>query len=590
MTAFEQIKAFYRKHLPQAEEKAKHLTAPCPFCSSSADQTIGKIDIDVDERSYFRGYFTCTAHCNEGGFHFHFGALMGIEADGVPGFDPDATPYAMDVAYPNQHLETEITQFISLLGDAQAEHFARFGVTQTTLGRLKVGFNGRYLVYPYIQETGLAYAARCVMPGRPGDNFWHGNESFSKAPFNIYNVREIDRCKGGALIITEGEPNLLILKELGYPAISVPAPMDLSGIPAQRLEGIDHVFLLVANTPEALQSASKLAVNLGFKARILSWPSNAKRGRQLSDLAAEDAGELGQYLAAMIETSKSFSPFASPEKEQRRLVELLAREKGRQMLGLKTGFPKLDIALDGLRGINILGGPPKAGKSSFFMQISTELALHHTPVIYYDFENGRQKIYLRTIVRLSGIPEKNIRTGGLDPAGSASLKRTLATFGTMLNYFRVVTDRELTPDVMRRHIDFLKKESRRDKLLVVLDSLHKLPFRDLSERRTGIDFWLRQCEAIRDEEGADFLIISELSRDRGGNYGEKPDLGSFKASGDIAYSADNAMILMPAWDPLDPAPDAARKNNLWLVASRENNPGRVAAYTIDFPYWRFLED
>jgi replicative DNA helicase len=63
---------------------------------------------------------------------------------------------------------------------------------------------------------------------------------------------------------------------------------------------------------------------------------------------------------------------------------------------------------------------------------------------------------------------------------------------------------------------------------VVLDSLHKLPFRDLSERRTGIDFWLRQCEAIRDEEGADFLIISELSRDRGGNYGEKPDFGLFQ--------------------------------------------------------------
>jgi replicative DNA helicase len=366
MTAFEQIKAFYRKHLPQAEEKAKHLTAPCPFCSNSADQTTGKIDIDVDERSYFRGYFTCTVHCNEGGFHFHFGALMGIEADGVPGFDPDATPYAMDVAYPNQHLETEITQFISLLGDAQAEHFARFGVTRTTLGRLKVGFNGRYLVYPYIQETGLAYAARCVMPGRPGDNFWHGNESFSEAPFNIYNVREIDRCKGGALIITEGEPNLLILKELGYPAISVPAPMDLSGIPAQRLEGIDHVFLLVANTPEALQSASKLAVNLGFKARILSWPANAKRGATTFRLGGGGCRRAGpkpgshdrdvEVLFTLCISGKRAAPAGRATRQRKRPTDA----------GLENRLSEIGHRLGWSAGYQYPGRPPKSGQIQFF--------------------------------------------------------------------------------------------------------------------------------------------------------------------------------------------------------------------------------
>jgi replicative DNA helicase len=142
---------------------------------------------------------------------------------------------------------------------------------------------------------------------------------------------------------------------------------------------------------------------------------------------------------------------------------------------------------------------------------------------------------------------------------------------------------------MRRHIDFLKHETRKDDLLIVLDSLHKLPFKSLNERRTGIDFWLRQMEAIRDEHHVSFLVISELTRGKGGGYGEKPDMGSFKESGDIAYSADNALILMPDWDPLDPDSTRERKNRLWMVASRENNPGLVAQYQLEFPYWSFRE-
>jgi len=122
-----------------------------------------------------------------------------------------------------------------------------------------------------------------------------------------------------------------------------------------------------------------------------------------------------------------------------------------------------------------------------------------------------------------------------------------------------------------------------------LDSLHKLPFKNLSERRTGIDEWLRNLEAIRDEENVSFLVISELSRGAEGTYNKQPDLASFKESGDIEYSADNAIILQPNWNLLDPLSTDVRKSTLWLVASRESSPGKVAEYALDFPYWGFKE-
>ncbi len=586
MTPFEQIKRFYQDHLPAAEEKEQRLVAPCPFCESG---NRGRIVVQINPQNYFRGHFQCSQRCVPGGFHFYFGRLMGIAGRDIPGWDPDAEAYVVDVQYPSRHLGKEINKFTGLMGESQRSYFDGFGVARHVLEALQVGFNGRYLVFPYYQESGLAYSARCVMPHNEEDHFWHGDETFFEQAMCVYNVQEIERCRGGALFVTEGELNLLILKSLGYPAIAVPATADLAALAPQRLAELRHIFLLVANTPEAHQTARGLATHLGFKARILSWPAEMKRGEHLQHLAVAQGESLGSCLKGMIRESHAFSPFASPQKERRQLTDFLSKEQGKALLGIETGFAKLDRSLDGLRGINILGGPPKAGKSCFFMQISTQIARGRVPVIYYDFENGRQKIYLRTLVRISGLPEKMIRGGGLSQAEDQRFQEAWGQFEELLTYFRVVSDRQLNPETMRRHIDFLQHETGSDDLLIVLDSLHKLPFKSLTERRTGIDFWLRQIEAIRDEHHVSFLVISELTRGKGGGYGESPDMSSFKASGDIEYSADNAMVLMPGWDPLKSIDEQQRVNTLWVVASRESNPGKVADYRLDYPYWRFIE-
>jgi replicative DNA helicase len=589
MISFEQIKAFYQDHLPQAVWKDSHLVAPCPFCMRQKIEKIGHIVVRLAPKSYFSGYFRCLNDCVPSGFHFHFGRLLGLEKESVPGFDPDADTYAIGLPFPSRHLGPEMEKNSSLMGREQHDYFARFGVSDKTLKAMHVGYNGRYLIYPYIQENGYAYAARCVLPDREQDHFWHGDEAFFVGPAAVYNMRAIGRCEGGALFITEGELNVLILKELGYPAIALPSADALGELAAERLDRIEHLFLLLANTPEARLAAREFAVRVGFKARILAWPAQIKRGDHLAHLAADPALDTKQTVLRMIRRARAFSPFGTPEKERRQFQEFLDGEKGKSFLGLVTGFAKMDRHTEGLRGINILGGPPKAGKSCFFMQISTEVARRNAPVIYYDFENGRHKIYLRTLVRWTSLAEKKIRSGDMNPTEAQTLRQAQTELEALLSCFRVVNDRQLSPDTMRRHIDFIRHETRRDEVLIVVDSLHKLPFKDLTERRTGIDSWLRQLEAIRDEQHVCFLVISELSRGKGGGYGEKPDLSSFKESGDIEYSADNALILMPDWDPLAPADDRQRKSILWMVASREAAPGRVAEYVLDYPYWRFKE-
>ncbi|MEW6668435.1 MAG: DnaB-like helicase C-terminal domain-containing protein [Thermodesulfobacteriota bacterium] len=586
----ERIKRFYQSHLPEAKTEGHILKAPCPLCSGPGKEGQGTLVAYLDPESLFLGYFRCTSRCRPGGFPLHFGEVMGIDPQKVPGYDPDREPYARDISYPPKNMNHEVKRFATLMGETEACLFREFGVSRATLDEMRIGYNGRYVVYPYYLEDGNCYAGHCVLPGREEDHFWHGDESFFADAFQVFNVQEIDRCAGGALFVTEGEKNLLALKELGFPGIAVPAYAVLETLGAERFSQVRHVLLVMSHTPEAYLAAREFATRLGFKARIIRWPATAKRGYDLSQLARDKGKDFRTAVTAMIKSSRAFSPFSSVEKEHLHLMQALERKKGKGLAGHSTGFERMDRAVDGIRGINIMGGQPKAGKSCFFMQVSTEMARRKTPVIYYDFENGREKIYTRTLCRLSRLSEKELRRKSLDDEATERLKAAQSEFRTVLEYFRVVTDRKLSPEMMRRQIDFLQHETRKDYTLVVVDSLHKLPFKNLSERRTGIDEWLRHMESIRDEQNVSFLVISELSRGEGGHYDEQPDLGSFKESGDIEYSADNAMILVPSSNPLrgGESPEG-RISTLWLVASRENSPGRIAEYALDFPYWGFKE-
>ena len=589
MNSSEQIKQFYQKYLESAQDEGLQLKAPCPFCTPMDNTPAGTLVVDLDPDSFFYGYFRCLSRCRPGGYAPHFGRLLHLEPKLVPGYDPDRTPYVRSIVFPSKNLNPDIRKNQALLSKPQYDFFAAFGVGKGAVDEVRIGFNGRYFIYPYFLEDANCYAARCILPSNDADNFWMGDEKFYGPEFQIFNAEEIDRCEDGAIFITDGEKNLLTLKELGYPCVAVPSIAALEVLDPQRFIHLKHVLIVLKNSPEALASAQILATGLGFKVRILKWPANLKRDYHLLHLAKETGADFGKLVESMIKSSRAFSPFSSPEREHIDFLDGLEKNIGKSILGVPTGFAKLDLAMNGLRGINIMGGQPKAGKSSFFMQLSTEAARRSMPVIYYDFENGRQKIYQRTLCRLSRLSEEELRKPDHDVEAGERLSRAHEELKKMLKYFRVVTDRKLSPDIMRRQIDFIKHETRLDTCLVVIDSLHKLPFKNLSERRTGIDEWLRNMEAIRDEQNVAFLVISELSRSGENNYNQKPDMGSFKESGDIEYSADNAIILQPNWDLLDPMSTQERKNTLWLVASRENNPGMVSEYALDYPFWGFKE-
>lgn len=581
---------FYKEQLPEAELKNNILTAQCPFCKQHGRTESGTLVVFLNRESYFHGYFRCLNRCSPGGFPLHFARQLHIDLRLVPWFDPDRDYTVSQVDYPVKNLNHEILDFMGKLTDEMICRFTKIGIEAEVLTEMQVGYNGRYLVYPYIQEDGNCYSAHCVHPDRADDTFWYGDESFFSEQFRIFNVEELIRCENGSILIVEGEDNLLTLKQLGLPAIGMPSAAEFVHLNSERLAWIKTIFICVNHNPESETAARELATRIGYKIRLIHWPDSVPRHYSLTQLASEKGKDFQKEVFTLIREAKSFSPFSSPEREFLHFQEQFNLESGESYQTMTSGFSRLDKALGGIHGINIMGGLPKAGKSCFFIQTATEMARNKVPVIYYDFENGRQKIYQRTLSRLSRLTTQQIKTGRLTDDENNRLQSARTELKNMLPWFRVVTDRKLSPKLMRSHIDFLRHETNSDYTLVVIDSLHKLPFKDFSERRTGIDAWLRQLEAIRDELNVSFLVISELTRGDDGQYDSQPQLGAFKGSGDIEYSADNAMVLLPQWDPFGSHPADERHNDLWLVASREHGPGLIGSYRLDYPYWGFSEE
>ena len=580
---------FYKKNLNNSRLDKTTLLGDCPFCPEKGLDGVAKLVVSVNPEGFFHGFFRCLNRCVPGGFPLWYTSLAKLDPELTPGFDPDQEYSLRQTDYPVQSINQEIKSFEDNLTDTIIDHFGQSTIKKPVLSDMSIGYNGRYIVYPYFQEDGNCYTARCVNPDRSEDFFWHGDATMAVEQFQIFNVQDIQRCENGALVLCEGEENLLSLKQMGLPGVAVHDSQLFDTIESSRFEYIRTLFIIVANNAESELRARALASRLGHKVRLLNWPTGMARNYNLWQLARDKGTDFPAAVISMARNSKAFSPFASPRREHDRFFEQIKSQRGDDYANLKSGFTALDEALNGVHGINVYGGPPKAGKSCFMIQVGTEMARRGVPVIYYDFENGRQKIYQRTMIRLSRIEGDKLVRESFSDDEQLRFDKAHGDFKKMLQHFRVVNDRALSPEIMKRHIDFIRHETQQDYCVVIIDSLHKLPFKDFSERRTGIDAWLRQFESIRDEHNVSFLIISELTRGDRGSYEETPHMGIFKGSGDIEYSADNALVLYPGTDTQSITSISDRTANLWLVASREHSPGLVAAYQLEYPYWGFRE-
>jgi replicative DNA helicase len=257
-------------------------------------------------------------------------------------------------------------------------------------------------------------------------------------------------------------------------------------------------------------------------------------------------------------------------------------ETGEAVFGLRTGIPRLDRLLCGLnRGLYLLAGAPGVGKTSLGLQIALHIA-RERPVIYVTFENSAPNLVLKALCASASLKSVDVSRGFVDlsPLSDAS-----AALAVPLRHLQVVEgDGSFTVGMLRalarRGLEQCGGEG---PCLVVIDYLQlwakvSRELQVFSDTRTKVDVLGGELISLARRLDSPILALSSQSR-AGGSYGRgsgRAALDSLKESGDLEYSADVALFLIPDQDSQSDEGQPVRALELAIKKNRHGPTGSVA--------------
>jgi len=258
---------------------------------------------------------------------------------------------------------------------------------------------------------------------------------------------------------------------------------------------------------------------------------------------------------------------------------------------LKTGFPELDRALGGgiaVPSIAVLGAKPKCGKSTIVSVIAESVVAAGGYAYIWDLENGLDRFLRRLMCRRARLNPEILAKDAFVPPESWRITEDMVLRSDFGRRLFVDDQRRMPAASLERSIAELSERAKRDQVpfLVVLDSLQKLPVDNLSDRRAGVDRWMRWLEQIRDAYRATILLTSELKRPQQGQEYKANEV-ALKESGDIEYTADLVLSLdRHVRDDEYAAEDGALAPpaTMRIVFNRDGRTGIVADYRLVYPH------
>ncbi|HEX9274645.1 MAG TPA: DnaB-like helicase C-terminal domain-containing protein [Candidatus Binatia bacterium] len=195
-------------------------------------------------------------------------------------------------------------------------------------------------------------------------------------------------------------------------------------------------------------------------------------------------------------------PFQSEGEQLESFLDELQREQQiKEIAGWETGFSHLSQALDGiLPGLYLLIGPPACGKTSFAIQLLDQVAKHNTvPGVFFSFAERKKELRIKTLARLSGIENKEIRRGS----------------AYLLHWYGVPKAQHTELERLPPSWDKLKKSAEEAKTWLDLIYLIECG-RDIDLRR--IEDQIREVESIK---GTDRVMVVIDDCQRLGNIEQK---------------------------------------------------------------------
>ena len=226
-----------------------------------------------------------------------------------------------------------------------------------------------------------------------------------------------------------------------------------------------------------------------------------------------------------------------------------------ELLGIKTGFEKLNKVTLGLDGLIVLGGIAGAGKTSLALQLAFDASNTGTPTLFYSLEMPRRAILTKILNRLAEVRYSDILLKGrqylTDAQGEKLLsvdeanrlkagKKLLEAIGDKF-YLRTRErdEADITFERVEQEINFIKADHKAERVFVVIDHLQVFNAGDYKDQIDKESKLITNFEGISKRTGAVILLISQKNKAGFTSKG----LQTIKGSVDIVYLADVVMFL-----------------------------------------------
>lgn len=362
----------------------------------------------------------------------------------------------------------------------------------------------------------------------------------------------------GEMVVTEGEMDSLIMRQLGIPAVACPGVTAWEPKWADYFKEYRRIYVMFDPDQAGKTGAEKVANDLSPRARIVDLPPPDAAGTKY---------DVTELYVGQDWTKQNFDDLLSKAKGGLLKTAQDAFDEWTRMQtveGLKTGFDHLDAIIDpGLLGgqVFILGAPTGAGKTILVCNLLHRVTAlnQNAKVLFISLEQTEHEWFerARRIYRFYN-PTKSDQDA--------------------LNYWReriwIVDENVLSEQKFREVIEQFALDIGQLPDLVVVDYLGywARAFRGEAYERTTAA--VHGLKALAKEFRVPFFSPHQISRSSG--RGEEPQLSSMRDSGGVEETADFAALL---WSPDQKhgrnSEDQTGERLLRLAKSRHGGVGQL---------------
>ncbi len=325
--------------------------------------------------------------------------------------------------------------------------------------------------------------------------------------------------------------------------------------------------------------------------------------RDISDMAYSEKGEVGSavnfaeqriYSISQDKYKDGFDKISDVIAEYTRTLSALSNNPD-LLSGTPTRFEKLDRLLVGMgKGdMIVVGGRPGMGKTSFCMNVATNVAKSSDKnVVLFSLEMSSEQLVSRMIGSEAHIDSSNLRTGKL----SANEWDKIAQASSVLSKTNIYIDPNpnITPTEMKSKLRRLGNVG-----LVVIDYLQLMhPDINTGNQVQDIASITRAIKLMAKEFEIPIILCSQLSRATDKRSGKErlPMLSDLRDSGSIEQDADIVIFIYRSdyYENKDgEAPENNNANSDYILAqcnvakNRHGSPGIVQLAWVG-KYFKFM--